>query len=353
MALFAEGNTGTKLMPTQLYIDIMIMIKNVFFCVAKAKVDNENGRFFVVLLGTDRLKTLFGILRTMVGNDVNVDALPLGNRITGTTEVSTILAKHPEWDRAPRRLKLPILNKDGLEMHNGVDHIGPASWRGVTQVASVNLQTTWKLGRRLVEKEFPHLVSILESLSGFDIFSPLGKDLIKAPWDSHDVDDTVEDYDASETEISVLGTDIEDAAAEQADTRFQPCFELNGKKVYKARYLSQHVQEINIDFLMEPTTFVTYQVLDLISATQADDPELKNDWRSSGRCEASHPVAGRLVVPINPTVSTCIAGEPYYLFESGILMAFGATLLEQICGAENIAIPQMKKSDTIPYRESL
>lgn len=53
-----------------------------------------------VLLGTDRLEILYGILRTMVGNDANLDLLlvQLGLRLTGTTEVSTILAKYPHWD---------------------------------------------------------------------------------------------------------------------------------------------------------------------------------------------------------------------------------------------------------------
>jgi hypothetical protein len=45
------------------------MIKNVFFCVAKAKVDNPNGKFYVILLGTNGLEKLFGILRSMIGND--------------------------------------------------------------------------------------------------------------------------------------------------------------------------------------------------------------------------------------------------------------------------------------------
>lgn len=101
IALFAKAQANTMLMPTQLYVDIMIMIKNVYFCVAKAKADDPEGRFWVILLGTDRLETLFGILRTMIGNDANLDLLQLGLRLTGTTEVSTILAKHPQWDRAP------------------------------------------------------------------------------------------------------------------------------------------------------------------------------------------------------------------------------------------------------------
>ena len=53
----------------------MIMVKNVIFCIAKAKIDDPDGEFFPILLGTDRLIELFGILRTMVGNDANVQGL--------------------------------------------------------------------------------------------------------------------------------------------------------------------------------------------------------------------------------------------------------------------------------------
>jgi hypothetical protein len=65
------------------------MVKNAYFCVAKAKVDDPHGKFWIILLGTDRLEVLFGILRTMVGNDANLDLLQLGLRLTGTTEVSS------------------------------------------------------------------------------------------------------------------------------------------------------------------------------------------------------------------------------------------------------------------------
>ncbi|KAK0493957.1 hypothetical protein EDD18DRAFT_1310464 [Armillaria luteobubalina] len=84
--------------PTLLFADIMIMIKNVFFCVAAGKINNPNGNFHLILLGTDGLEKLFGILRTMVGNDANVDMLQLANRLTGTTEVANILARYPKWD---------------------------------------------------------------------------------------------------------------------------------------------------------------------------------------------------------------------------------------------------------------
>ena len=72
------------------------------------------------------METLFGILHTMIGNDSNLEHLQLGLRLSSTAEVSTILTKYPHWDRAPRRLRLPTLSKDGCEIHKDIDHIGPS-----------------------------------------------------------------------------------------------------------------------------------------------------------------------------------------------------------------------------------
>ncbi|KJA17189.1 hypothetical protein HYPSUDRAFT_118800, partial [Hypholoma sublateritium FD-334 SS-4] len=88
---------GKNFIPTGLYIDLMIVIKNIIFCVAKAKVDNPSSEFWIVLLGTDRLETLFGILCTMVGNDSNLDLLQLIYCLAGTTEIANIFAKYPHW----------------------------------------------------------------------------------------------------------------------------------------------------------------------------------------------------------------------------------------------------------------
>jgi hypothetical protein len=114
LTLFSEDTT--KLMPTQLYIDIMIMIKNVYFCVAKTKADNPDGNFWIILLGTDCLEVLYGILYTMVGNDANLDLLQLSLHLTGTTEVSTILAKYPHWDRAPSFLHYQKMDWSSMSM---------------------------------------------------------------------------------------------------------------------------------------------------------------------------------------------------------------------------------------------
>lgn len=87
LALTLYHQHGPKFLPTLLYVDIMIMVKNIFFCVAKAKVDDPKSSFYCMLLGTDRLEELFGILRTMIGNDANLDVYQLASRLTGTTQV--------------------------------------------------------------------------------------------------------------------------------------------------------------------------------------------------------------------------------------------------------------------------
>ncbi len=58
--LYRDCSTCTQFMLMQSYVDIMIMVKNMFYCVAKAKVDNPHGNFYPILLGTDRLEMFFG-----------------------------------------------------------------------------------------------------------------------------------------------------------------------------------------------------------------------------------------------------------------------------------------------------
>ncbi|KAJ7799158.1 hypothetical protein B0H14DRAFT_3092842 [Mycena olivaceomarginata] len=149
LLLYRDGQKDA--IPTLLYTDIMIMIKNAYFCVVKAKVDDPTGKFWLILLGTDRLEELFGILRTMIGNYRNLDVLQLVERITGSTEVANILAMYPHWDRPPRRLQLPTLARDSSVLPERADHIKPPSWRGDTTLANVTPLTCWNRGRHVVK----------------------------------------------------------------------------------------------------------------------------------------------------------------------------------------------------------
>ena len=53
LVLYVHEDARSHFIPTPLFIDIGIMIKNAFFCVAKAKLDHPHDPFFLVLLSTD------------------------------------------------------------------------------------------------------------------------------------------------------------------------------------------------------------------------------------------------------------------------------------------------------------
>ena len=211
LAIILYRLAGKDFIPTNLYIDLMIMIKNVLFCLAKAKIDDPDGEFWIILLGTDRLEELFGILRTMVRNDANLDILQLVSRLSGTTEVANILANYPQWDHSPRRLKLPAMLRKSKEIPDSADHIKPGSWRGNVKVRDVSLQTSWNRGRRMVEQEFESLKHVLRKLDnsdGVDILSPFGTLLFDVPLADDDVDESLE-----------APSSTDDSANEATDTR--------------------------------------------------------------------------------------------------------------------------------------
>lgn len=210
LGLRVHDGTGKKFLPNQLYVDIMIMIKNVVFCIGKAKIDIPESSFWLILLGTDRWETLFGILRTMVGSDRNLDILQLAERLTGTTEVSNILANHPEWNKSPRRLVLSLVSKDGTRIPENVDGIKPRLWTGDLRVSTVTLLSVWKEGRRICEAEVPFLVPVVRQLDeagNCDILRPEGFLLVHAELDADDLEDLG----------GVLGQDSLSDAAENTD----------------------------------------------------------------------------------------------------------------------------------------
>jgi hypothetical protein len=185
--LYRDNSAHMQFMPSQSYVDITLMTKNVFFCVVKMKADNPTGKFYLILLGTDCLETFFGLIRTTVGTDTNMDTLQLGSRASGLTEVAIILAKHPEWDHGTRRLNLPVISRDNREITSKADHISPKDWRGDISVANVNLHTCWLLGCKRAVELIPEAEPILDALAAnhwqvdgqcVDMLSPLGQLLV-------------------------------------------------------------------------------------------------------------------------------------------------------------------------------
>ncbi|KAJ6541961.1 hypothetical protein B0H10DRAFT_2244898 [Mycena sp. CBHHK59/15] len=387
LLLYRDGQK--EALPMLLFTDIMIMIKNAYFCVAKAKVDDPTGNFWLILLGTDRLEELFGILRTMIGNDRNLDMLQLVERITGTTEVANIFAQYPHWDHPPRRLHLPALARDSTALPNSVDHIKPGLWRGDTSVASVSPQTCWIRGRRLIEQELPALAKYFRALDtayNVNILSPLGELIVHKDLDVDDNED--DDEQAAAAPKSSVSPDLEDAAVDkdilddsQAPT-FSKFITVGNKPLRKTRALSlmqkygyqagstdrlkrvadvqqysaksdepstliesdspyllvsepiatlvrceeklfvcigevtdmrldsKSNDQLSLDVLQERNIAVHFHILQLIPATTEDDPDSKHDWRSTGVLRDVLISPGRLVLPVDPNLSTRVVGNP-------------------------------------------
>ncbi|KAF6753578.1 hypothetical protein DFP72DRAFT_1010378 [Ephemerocybe angulata] len=263
LALTLYAQAGKDFLPTLLYSDIMIMIKNVFFCVAKAKIDTPEGTFYIILLGTDRLEILFGILRTMIGNDMNLDILQLLGRLASTLDVAKILALFPEWDRGPRRLRLPGLDLTGAEIPDASDHLSPSHWKGSTLLKLVSLLTSWRRGRARAEEIYPDAITVLKQLveSGNDLLSPNGVYLFEVPLEQDDIDESVEMLEAhipipdEEAELNHdAQVEVEDELIEFAldaspppasngslsasPRKFSTTISINGKDISKAKVIS-------------------------------------------------------------------------------------------------------------------
>ncbi|KAG6894559.1 hypothetical protein C0992_005594 [Termitomyces sp. T32_za158] len=165
--------------PVQLYFDVMSMIKNVYFCVAKAQIDNPQSCFYIILLGTDGLEKVFGIVRTMISNDSHVDQLQLTNRIDGAVQCAKILQEHPEWGGESRRLRATPLPNTSSDVTSSYDHINPASMTGDLKVENIILQSCWQRGRRVAEEilkaaKIMSPFEWMEHSGDYDILCPFG-----------------------------------------------------------------------------------------------------------------------------------------------------------------------------------
>ncbi|KAH9170864.1 hypothetical protein EDB89DRAFT_2071449 [Lactarius sanguifluus] len=189
-------------MPRQLYLDIVLMIKNVYFCITKMKVDNPSTNFYLILLRMDHLETFSGLS-------------VLQSHASELMEVVSILAEHPEWDYGTCCLSLPVFSKETQEFTSKANHITPRDWHGNVSVANVNLHTCWLLGQQQAEDLIPDAEVILSALSGsIDMLAPFGellvnlhdKNLDKAK-DAAVTPDADEDADSTEDEEDVNDSD--------------------------------------------------------------------------------------------------------------------------------------------------
>lgn len=192
LSLYRLGKN--QFLNSKLYTDLQLCIKNIYFCVAKMKHHFPNASFYITLMGTDRLESQFGSLRTIIGTDQNVDLLQLGSRLTAAAECTRLLSIHPEWDRGPRRLRVSALTQTGELLGHDIDHLSPCQWKGNVNVSSMDLSTIWKQGRYMAE-ELLKLFQIdlpfrrMEYLPHHTILAPFGQPLLKAIFATEEPDE--------------------------------------------------------------------------------------------------------------------------------------------------------------------
>ena len=75
------------------------------------------------------------------------------------------------------------------------------------------------------------------------------------------------------TSVGASFCESPEAVAKQSECVFLCVGEVNDITVD-----SQHTDHVEVDYLTEPTVFVSYQLLDVIQANINDDPSLKHDW---------------------------------------------------------------------------
>lgn len=286
--LYRHNSAGTRFMPVQSYLDIILMIKNAFFCVAKVKVNNPTSNFYLISLGTNRLETFFGLVHTAIGTNANVDMLQLGSRASGLTEVIAILAEHPEWDYGTRWLALPIFSKETCEFTSKADHINPRDWQGDVSVSNVNLHTCWLLRRKQATKLIPDMEVMLSALTGtINMLSPFGKLLVNQRHETEDacdedsmleVSNQVPSQDPSEENhsmppLSIPYThenDLEDTIADEVP-RNQSTSQIfiQGEKTTKAKALQHqmvyHASRSSTDCLKRVQQLPCFDAVDRIT----------------------------------------------------------------------------------------
>ena len=245
------------------------MIKNVYFCVAKVQVDNPDGSFWIILLGTNSLEKVFGKVCTIIGNDSHADLLQLSNRIYGAVLCIQILEQHPDWGGQSRRITVKSLEQQGHEISQKMDHLNPKSWHGDVQVKHISLRTAWQDGCRTAEQVL-HEVAMespferMEARVGFDIFCPFGGEkyvLINGKVLDSEVNEGEDEMDhAAPTEAQGKGTgdvssgldlddlaDLKDSSTSNSShdlmsglqplSRINPNIIVDGKPINKAKIL--------------------------------------------------------------------------------------------------------------------
>lgn len=100
--IYTVNGVQSKVLAVLTFQNIILLVKNAYFCVAKTKISVPDGKFWIILLGTDHLESTFGLVRSMIGTDQNTNMLQLSTRLSYAVECLNIFEKKPKWDHGPK-----------------------------------------------------------------------------------------------------------------------------------------------------------------------------------------------------------------------------------------------------------
>ncbi|KAF8150990.1 hypothetical protein B0H34DRAFT_825169 [Crassisporium funariophilum] len=396
--------------PVQTYFDVMSMIKNIHFCVAKTQCDNPNGFFYIILLGTDGLEKIFGKVRSMVGNDTNVDALQLTNRVDGATQCVVILERHPEWGGQARRLDLKPLDSNVGEITSKYDHLSPRSLKGNYRVSQVVLLTSWNEGRTLATQELESAriaapFASMEAEGGYDMFCPFGQGkmvLVETELHEGERHESEEEEDISTdahtpAESDPVGDeglepDIDDLAgtAELESLTMMALVLVQMPMQQRVGGYSRYEEPTKPDptsvdgeedalciqdpvvtlvraddrvflaFLVEPNVRLQVQLMRIEQVLHASNKidALRADWEWTGASEHRgnlKDILGRNFLQINPVFEPATRGrtpgEDTYVFQTAELRSMSAILYERLRD-DLLLLPTISVTPSFPYQNT-
>ena len=102
IALILYRRNGSSFMSNQLYADSQVMVKNVFFYLAKQLLMDPSLPVLLMLSGDDRLENLFGRVRMQGAHNCGVDLKTLMDRLAAAMDLCHIFSVHPSWDQGHR-----------------------------------------------------------------------------------------------------------------------------------------------------------------------------------------------------------------------------------------------------------
>ncbi|KAJ3525352.1 hypothetical protein NMY22_g10613 [Coprinellus aureogranulatus] len=136
---------GRSFMNGALYGDSISIVKTIIILIARYQTKDGEIRFYIILVGTDRVEGIFSHVRTQ-DHARNCDIVQFGDKCCIGAEINRIVLNRPELD--------PGHEKRAIKDSKGEDHINTVSWdkNAELRVGSVVLDGVFFDGRRDAEK---------------------------------------------------------------------------------------------------------------------------------------------------------------------------------------------------------